>query len=400
MSAMATAHEMNNSRVKPDWPALRLEEVRALLAQFEGRSEPLEILSVSPRPFSAASVVSTREGCVFNKRHHATVRDRDGLLEEHRFLNHLWDAGVSVPKVYASLGGETAIVIGEWTYEVHEAIVGSDPNGNSISWTPFPSTAHAHTAGRALGRLHQASKSFAAPARKLRPLVASFTIFAAKDAEAAAAEYIATRPALADYLGSHRDCDDALEELAPFHRELQALLPALEPLWTQNDLDGSNLLWSDGVNNAHLAAIIDFGLADRTYGIHDLAHAIDRNIVDWDAMLEDPAHPENVAVHFEHLQAMLTGYDAVNPLTPAEAAALAPMAALCHVEFALSEADYFLDALHSPERARMATEDYLLGHARWFRSPSGGKLMDAIDRWAEGRNHSRLHIGHQRVGEP
>ena len=30
------------------------------------------------------------------------------------------------------------------------------------------------------------------------------------------------------------------------------------------------------------------------------------------------------------------------------------MTALCHAEFALSEADYFLGVLHSKEKARMA----------------------------------------------
>ena len=45
--------------------------------------------------------------------------------------------------------------------------------------------------------------------------------------------------------------------------------PALEPLWTHNDLHASNLLWSAGGDNAQAAAIIDFGLADRTNAVHD-----------------------------------------------------------------------------------------------------------------------------------
>jgi hypothetical protein len=61
------------------------------------------------------------------------------------------------------------------------------------------------------------------------------------------------------------------------------------------------------------------------------------------------------------------------------------MTALCHAEFALSEADYFLGVLHSKEKAKLAWEDYLVGHARWFRSASGRKLLDVIGRWAEGR---------------
>ncbi len=69
--------------------------------------------------------------------------------------------------------------------------------------------------------------------------------------------------------------------------------------------------------------------------------------------------------------------------TDEEAAALAPMTALCHAEFALTEADYFLGVLHSEERRAWRIEDYLVGHARWFRSAGRQKLLDAFAHWAE-----------------
>ena len=70
----------------------------------------------------------------------------------------------------------------------------------------------------------------------------------------------------------------------------------------------------------------------------------------------------------------LDGYEEIRSLALEEAAALAPMIALCHAEFALTEADYFLGVLHSPEKARVATDNYLVGHAQWFRSAAGEKL--------------------------
>ena len=159
----------------------------------------------------------------------------------------------------------------------------------------------------------------------------------------------------------------ALDLLAPFHAELAPLLPALAPLWTHNDLHASNLFWSDREpTDAHATAIIDFGLADRTNAVHDIAHAIERNIVEWLALVNDPAHPDDVPIHLDHLEALLDGYESIRPLTPEEAAALAPMTALCHAEFALSEADYFLGVLHSEEKAAMAYDGWLVGHARWF----------------------------------
>jgi Ser/Thr protein kinase RdoA (MazF antagonist) len=96
-----------------------------------------------------------------------------------------------------------------------------------------------------------------------------------------------------------------------------------------------------------------------------------------------------VPVHLDHLDALLDGYDELRPLSEQEAAALGPMTALCHAEFALSEADYFIGVLHSEEKARVASEDYLLGHARWFRGAGGRDLLHAIDRWAARRERSR-----------
>jgi hypothetical protein len=61
------------------------------------------------------------------------------------------------------------------------------------------------------------------------------------------------------------------------------------------------------------------------------------------------------------------------------------MAALCHAEFALSEADYFLGTLKSEEKARMAYDGWLVGHARWFLSPSGERLLHWLRQWAGNR---------------
>ena len=381
MSETARAHGMDGTLVEADWPPLTLAEVRALLADFPNCSEPIEILSVSPRPFSAASVVTTGSGRVFIKRHHRSVRDRDGLHEEHRFMKHLLEHGAPVPGVYAASSGETAIESGDWTFEVHEVPTGADIYEDALSWTPFRSIAHARSAGEALARLHMAAQGFDAPRRKTQPLVAGFTIFAAEDPKVAMESYLEARSALAHAAVTRASCDEALELLAPFHAELLPLLPALKSLWTHNDLHASNLLWSDASDDAQAVAIIDFGLADRTNAVHDLAQAIERNIVEWLELMKDSTRGEDVPVHVDHLHALLDGYEQVRPLTDAEVAALAPMTALCHAEFALTEADYFLGVLHSEDEARVALIDYLIGHARWFRGAGDHKLLDAIRRW-------------------
>jgi Ser/Thr protein kinase RdoA (MazF antagonist) len=391
MSESAKVHGMDGTLVEPDWDPLTMKEVRALLSEFPQCGEPREILSTSPRPFSAASVVATASGRVFVKKHHRSVRDRKGLLEEHRFLNHLHAHDAPVPRVFAAASGETAIESGAWTYEVHEAPMAEDLYGDALSWTPFRSVAHARSAGQALARLHRAAEGFDAPRRSPRPLVASFTIFAAQDPESKLKQYLSLRPTLNQNGAVQAHAEKALDLLAPFHAELRPLLPALSPLWTHNDMHASNLLWSDVGKNARAAAIIDFGLCDRTNVAHDLAHAIERNIVEWLVLVEHPQDPNNVPVHIDHLRALLDGYEAVHPLNETEAAALAPMTALCHAEFALSETDYFLGVLHSEEKARMAHEGWLVGHAHWFRSAAGEKLLVATRNWVSMRNSVREH---------
>ena len=388
MTETAKAHGMDGTLVEPDWPPLTEGEVCAVLEQVAECEGPYAIETVSPRPFSAASVVRTAAGRVFVKRHARAVRDAEGLAEEHRFMEHLRRHGCSVPRVLRTRAGASAVEHGAWSYEVHETPRGVDLYEDAISWTPFRCAAHAREAGRALARLHRSAEGWDAPARKARPLVASFTIFAAQDAAKAMAEYLHARASLRGDAETRAHCDAALEALEPFHAELRPLLKDLKPLWTHNDLHASNLFWSGAGEDARATAVIDFGLADRTNAVHDLALALERNCVEWLTLMVRPEAENEVAVQMDHVTALLEGYEETRPLTDAEAAALAPMMALCHAEFALTEADYFLGVLHAREKARLASWDYLVGHARWLRSAGGAWMLDGLRRRAERRRMS------------
>ncbi len=385
MNEATKAHGLDGSLVEPDWPQLTLNEIRALLKHFPAAGEPIAIVSASPRPFSAASVLETRLGRAFIKRHARLVRDAEGLMEEHRFMDHLRANAIGVPLVFATASGDTAVEIDDWTYEVHSIPAGRDLYGDAISWTPFRSVDHARSAGEILARLHIAATRYDAAARKSRPLVSSFTIFASHDPAKMLRQYLAARPQLDQDPSTRSDCEQALELLTPFHDELKPLIPVLQPLWTHNDLHASNLFWSDTGPCARATSVIDFGLSDRTNAVFDLAQAIERNIVEWLVLMREPQCGEEVPVHLGHLWALLDGYERVRPLSHAEAVALAPMLALSHAEFALTEAHYFLGVLHSPEKARVATSDYLVKHARWFRGPGRQKLIEPLRRWAETR---------------
>lgn len=381
----AITHGLDGRLVEPDWPPLTLDEVRGLLRFYPAVGKPVRFLTVSPRPFSAASVVATDGEPIFVKRHHVSVRDVEGLREEHRLMAHLRANGIAAPRVFATAKGETALRLGEWTYEIHEVAPGIDLYEDAISWTPFRSSDHAYAAGQALARFHETVRGFKAMPRTKRQLVAGFTIFASLHPGEEFNRYVAARPALGEYFRARRCGTEALELLMPFHGELRPLLATLSPLWTHNDWHASNLLWSDGGASARVVGCIDFGLADRTNAVHDLAHAMERSMVDWLALINDPEHPLDVAVHYDHLFALLDGYESILPLSREESLALAPMLALCHAEFALSETDYFLSVLRSKEKAWYACEGYLILHARWFRG-AGGELLDALRTWARTRN--------------
>jgi len=374
---------MDGGPTDPDWPPLTREEVRSVLAEYPNFPGPVEILSVSPRPFSAASVVKAGGSKVLVKRHHRTVRDGQSLMEEHRFMDYLREAGANVVRVLGTISGGTTVEKSDWVYEVQEGAPGIDAYVDAVSWTPFRSPEHAYSAGNALATLHLSAHGFEAPARKTQVLVSSFTIFGGSDPSIAMKRFLDARPTLAHDEEVRRNCERALELLEPFHRELAPQLGRLGSLWTHNDLHASNLFWSDESDKARAVAIIDFGLSDRTNPVHDLAIAIERNCVEWLTLLGAKATDEDVPVHFEQIRALLDGYVSVKPLLHEEAAALAPMTALCHAEFALREADYFLGVLHSRERARLAHDGYLVGHARWLRNDSGRKVLDAIRRWSE-----------------
>lgn len=384
------AHGLDGSLVAPDWPPLTVGELAPVLAKYSGLHAPLEILSSSPRPFSAASLVRTRDVIVFVKRHARSVRDAKGLEEEHGFMAHLRTQGAPVPEVLRTGSGETALESDERTYEVHEPAPGMDAYEDAISWTPFRSAEHAWSVGGTMARLHLAAQGYDASPRAGRPLVAGFSIFSAADPAGEMERYIAARPSLRSYLAERTCAANALMLLEPFHKELRPCLPQIAPLWTHNDLHPSNFFWSGPASDASATAVIDFGLCDRTNAVHDLAHAIERSIVEWLVLVNNPERPENVPVHIDHLNALLKGYESVRPLSRTEAKALAPMTALCHAEFALSETDYFLDVLHSKESAWFGCEGYLVLHSRWWRGP-GERLLDWLRAWAE---RPRKRIAH------
>jgi Ser/Thr protein kinase RdoA (MazF antagonist) len=418
--AYGLVHGLDGQAAEPDWPPLVVDELRALAQHHCALRGPIEVLWRSPRPFSAAARVQTERGEVFVKRHDVRVRDVQALREEHRFIAHLQARGMPVPRVLAADGGEdaqanaagggdvrpdptavTAITIGRWTYEVHALAPGVDAYRDTHSWVPARSGAHAQALGRALAQLHLAAQGYEAPARAVRPLIGGFGIIGANPLDVALARYLALRPALSAFLDEYGlrvsgdarpepdvergDRDGILATLGPWHAALAPLLPELPALWVHNDWHASNVFWTDRSDQAQVRAVIDFGLCNLGCAVADLATALERNTIAWlDLPPGPPASAEAAGETVPDIGrvplaiALLEGYTSVRALSVAERHALPVLMGLAHVEFALSEADYFYGIIGNPANARLACPGFLVGHVRWFESRHGRDYLAAV----------------------
>jgi Ser/Thr protein kinase RdoA (MazF antagonist) len=383
-------HGMGKELAEPDWDPLADREVGAVLAGYRLPGPAgAAVTWRSPRPMSAAALVSRGGVTVVVKRHHRRVRTAAQLAAEHAFAGHLRARGLPVPAVRRTASGRTTVTDGEFVYEVHEVAAGIDLYRDAMSWTPFASTGHAHAAGAALARLHQAAAGFRRPARPPGVLTSSCEVITAADPLAAVGAIAGRRPGLARYLAGRDWRGDLARHHLPVIRRAAPLLGALGRRWGHGDWHPSNLTWDSAGPDAHVAAVFDFGLANRTFAGHDLAVALERSTIAW----LDLAQSGQAAVDLGAVDALLDGYQTVRPLSPGEAAALPEVLPVVHLEYALSEVEYFADVVASPALADLAYDTYLIGHTRWFAGPDGAALLDhlrgAADR-GDPHDHGQL----------
>jgi Ser/Thr protein kinase RdoA (MazF antagonist) len=154
---------------------------------------------------------------------------------------------------------------------------------------------------------------------------------------------------------------------------VQPRIATLPRLWTHNDWHVSNLCWTGTGPEAEVATVLDFGLAAPTFALYDLATAIERNAIAWLELDRgmDAAYPQTA-------HALIDGYAEVLPLAPDQRALLADLLRVVHIDFALSEVEYYHGIVHSLANADAAWVTFLLGHAAWFDTPPGGALLAAV----------------------
>ena len=401
-------HGMGKELTLPDWSPLTSAEVHTVLARYPQAPGDEMITWRSPRPMSAAGLIRHGGADLFVKRHHVRVRTLAQLAVEHAFIGHLRARGIPAPAVLRTCDGATATQDGEFVYEVHELASGLDLYRDALSWTPYTSLGHARAAGAALARLHQAADRFPLPARAPAVLTGGCEIIVSNDPLAEIKWLAGSRPGLAGYLDGRAWPDDLARHVLPAIGRAAGLLAGLPRRWGHGDWHPSNLTWWSAGPDATVAGVFDFGLANRTFAVHDLATALERATVSWLDLAEpagpspdlagpDRAHPGGAGVDrgdpdrtvpgraeadLDAIDAFLDGYEAVRPLSPAEAAALPEVFPVVHVEYALSEVEYFAGVVSSPANADLAYDGYLLGHAAWFATPAGTAVLDHLHRRA------------------
>ncbi|MGH8037732.1 MAG: phosphotransferase enzyme family protein [Stenotrophomonas sp.] len=364
---------LDNDEVAADWPAIDDGELAWLREHHVALDGDCRVLWHSPRPFSAAALVACGPRRCFVKRHAMQVRSARVLEEEHRFIAHLAGAGLPVVQVLPARSGATALEHDGWTYEVHAEGAGADLYRDSPSWTPLADTAQARTAGAMLARLHRAAADYHAPQRGTHLLVARDELIRAADPVAALRQQLPERPGLAAYLLHQPWEQDLQRAVLPWHRALAGRLQAEPVLWGHNDWHASNLLWNGRGPDASIATIFDFGLASPASALFDLATAIERNAIAW---LADDA--DGPVAHPDIALALLTGYRQERALSAAQVHLLADLLPVVHLDFALSEVEYFQGVTGSSGNADVAYHTFLLGHADWFAGPRGRALLDGL----------------------
>ncbi|MBB3228056.1 Ser/Thr protein kinase RdoA (MazF antagonist) [Luteibacter sp. Sphag1AF] len=371
-------HGLAGNEVAPDWAPITSREVNAVLAHYPDAGTFRSIDWHSPRPLSAACLVQTTGGSFFLKRHHESVRPGTTLEDEHRFMHTLREHGVPVPRVLSNSDNASATWIGDWVYELHERASGVDLYRDAFSWQPLDNAAHARTAGTMLASLHDASEAHTAAQRNTHILVARIELIASVDPVATLRRQLPERPALATYMHDTDKANAWHAALAPWHAAVQPHLAQQPPLWTHGDWHVSNLCWSDAGENASITSVLDFGLAARTFALFDLATAIERNAIAWLDL--DGARPARADIAL----ALIQGYHQRRPLSSCDLDVLAALLPIVHVDFALSEVEYYQGITQSRADADVAWHTFLLGHMAWFKTTDGVILLDAI-RNAHGR---------------
>jgi Ser/Thr protein kinase RdoA (MazF antagonist) len=362
--------------VKPHLAPMTVDELQRLLSLYPQVGSLQEILTVSERPYSAASLVRTDQQELFVKKRSSRWRTGADLQREHTLITHLTDKGFPTPAVLQTADGQTVVSADEWLYEVHCRAQGEDVYRGNHSWQPFASVAHARSAGATMATFHQAVSDLPiGEPRPIAPMLAQFELARNADLIDAITGLAAQLPALEHFLQGRPWRREIEQAYAPFYGRVHQQLNLLPRCCTHGDWHANNLFFTDN----HVSAVIDFHLADFGYRVYDLAVALDRNAVLWLDILAG----DTDAVRYDILSAFIAGYLEVGSLTDAERAILPDLLAIHQLDLALTNIAYYEGVEGDRARANWAYETYLLQHTRCYATPWGDQLRKRLQEYLQ-----------------
>ena len=382
-------HGMGSDWENKDWLHITVPELHRLQSYYPCLQGSVKILWCSPRPFSSAVLIEVVQALAstgqtnlhpyFIKRSHRSFRRAQDILQEHAVLQHLASKNIPVATLITSNCGQTALEVGDWTYEVYEKAAGFDLYVDQQSWTPFFYTEHAAKVGSLLAKLHTAMQDFPElHGRSTRYLVSNQQLLESENIVTAIQQRIDNSPELSRYFADKNLDAVFLERIFQTHRKIKHVLQQATKIWTHNDLHASNLFWSTQSADANITAVIDFGLSDRNSALYDLAITIERNFIDWLAL----EHTSQISVDEAGLSAFLQAYFA--EIYPQQDFSILPeLLKIVHLDFAFSELEYFVGITQNLKHADAAYYDWIVGHVNWFFTEQGQQFTQTFTRFLQ-----------------
>ena len=379
-------HGMGSDWENKDWLHITVPELHHLQPYYPCLQGSVQILWCSPRPFSSAVLVEVMQALAstgqtnfhsyFIKRSHRSFRRAQDILQEHAVLQHLASKNIPVATLISSNCGQTALELGDWTYEVYEKAAGFDLYVDQQSWTPFFYTEHAAKVGSLLAKLHTAMQDFPElHGRSTRYLVSNQQLLESENIVTAIQQRIDNSPELNRYFADKNLDAVFLERIFQTHRKIKHVLQQATKIWTHNDLHASNLFWSTQSADANITAVIDFGLSDRNSALYDLAITIERNFIDWLAL----EHTSQISIDEAGLSAFLQAYCA-EIHSQQDFSILPELLKIVHLDFAFSELEYFVGITQNLKHADAAYYDWIVGHVNWFFTEQGQQFTQTFTR--------------------
>ncbi len=352
-----------------------------MLARY-GRDGSVTVRWRSPRPMSAAALAGCDGAEVFVKRHHTLVRTAAQLGAEHALAGHLRALGIPVPAVLRLPDGGTTVRSGDYVYEVHAPAGGIDLYRDVPSWEPFRARGARPGGGSRAGPVPPGQ-------RELRP---------AGQAPRGAHELLrghhgagpACRggppgrpPARPGPLPGRTAVAGRPRQIPPARdRPARAAAPRPRPALGARGL-------------ASVQPHLDRAVPGCRCRRRDRPRAGQPHLRGARPGGRDRAQRRVLARPRRHRGGRTRTSRPWTPcwtVTRRSGRSPGPSLRRCpgcsrssHLEYALSEVEYFASVVRSPQNADLAYDGYLIGHARWFAGREGSALLSHLRQRADRR---------------